>query len=126
MSLSEEEIVERDPGAPQFVSVAEKQRLQGNHELALVILLLGLSHAPSNHQGRLLLARVFYELECIPFAIEQLKKLCEEFPQHKNIQKLYHKMGGEIAALTSKPQTGNVIAHAEIDFESIDDLEQDR
>ena len=95
--MSSEEITLREalstnPGAPEFVSLAELLRAARRHFEALGVLVAGLSASPDNHKGRLLLARVFYELQAIPFAVRELKELCLALPGNKPLVILLEKL----------------------------------
>lgn len=110
--------------ATTFVATAETYRLDGLHQDALVTLLKGLSENPSHDQARLLLARVFFELECIPFALNELRQLCQRYPNNVSLAKLYSSLGGEEIKATSSG-AGSVLAESEIDFDAIEELERD-
>lgn len=115
--------LEQDPGSGLFVSVAEGLRLEGAHSDALVILLRGLSHSPSNYQGRLVLARVLYECDCIPYAVRELETLCTAFPNNQSLLKLYRSVSGnEFVSVDRSNSTTEVMAESEIDFDAIDEL----
>lgn len=107
-----------------FVAVAEAYRLDGQHQDALVALLKGLSENPSHDQARLLLARVFVELGCVPYALNELGQLVRRFPKNVSLQKLFRALGGtEIPS--EQGSVSSVVAESEIDFDAIDDLERE-
>lgn len=107
-----------------FITRAEGFRLEGLHSEALVVLLKGLSENPTHHQARLLLARVFFELGCVPFALNEIRYLSTRFPENANLQKLFRDLGGgDIARET--PVAAAVIAESEIDFDAIEDLDRE-
>lgn len=119
-----------DQGSAEFVANAESLRLEGNHLDSLLMLLQGLSQSPSNHPARLLLARVFFELECTPFALREVEQLARALPSNQSLKKLYQAMGGgELNARVAVAETvvvESVVAESEIDFDAIDDLESDQ
>ncbi len=108
----------------EFIGAAEKFRLEGFHSDALVLLLKGLSENPSHHQARLLLARVFFELGCVPFALNELAFLSQRFPKNENLKKLIRELGGNVAAAQSESMAA-VVAESEIDFDAIEGLEEE-
>ena len=108
----------------EFLVQAESMRLEGAHQDALLLLLKGLSESPSNHPARLLLARVFFELECAPFALREVGQLISVFPDNQSLRKLYQAMGG-VTPVTTSTAAESVIAESEIDFDAIDDLENE-
>ena len=119
-------LLEQDPGAEQFVVVAEALRLEGAHKDALVILMRGLSHSPGNHQGRLLLARVLFECDCVTYAVRELETLCTSFPGHESLFKLYRALSGNEFVLGSNAaSTSAVVAESEIDFDAIEELDKE-
>ena len=116
-------LLERDPGAPQFVAVAEELRLEGVHSEALVVLLKGLSCSPNNYQGRLLLARVLYECDCVPYAVREVAQLCAELPSNMSLSKLYRALSGrDYVASSNASSSAMVMAESEIDFDAIEEL----
>jgi predicted Zn-dependent protease len=123
MEEQSQALLAQDPGAEQFVAVAEELRLEGIHSEALVILLKGLSRNPSNYQGRLLLARVLYECDCVPYAVRELTQLCAALPNNPSLLKLYRALSGRdyvVSGDTSSSAT--VMAESEIDFDAIEEL----
>ena len=107
------------------IAEAENRRLEGNHQEALLLLLKGLSESPSNHPARLLLARVFFELGCTPFALREVGQLCMNLPDNQSLKKLYQAMGGTTPLIQSTA-VESVIAESEIDFDAIADLENEQ
>jgi hypothetical protein len=86
-------LIAKDPGNPQFVILAENFRARGQQLEAVRVLMAGLSANPTYHRGRLLLARLFYELQFVPFAIRELEELQRALPQSLSIAKLLNKFG---------------------------------
>jgi tetratricopeptide (TPR) repeat protein len=103
---------------------AEALRLQGDHQQALILLLKGLSKDSQNDQARLLLARVLYELNCLPFAVQEIQTLYNKHPESKSLARLLSSLGGHARSNVTK-HTEAVMAESEIDFDAIDDLEQE-
>jgi predicted Zn-dependent protease len=114
-------LLAHDPGAPQFVVAAEALRLEGGHAEALVVLLKGLSCSPNNQQGRLLLARVLYECDCVPFAIRELAQLCAALPNNPSLHKLYRALSGNDYQAAASSLSA-VMAESEVDFDAIEEL----
>jgi predicted Zn-dependent protease len=120
-------LLAHDPGAPQFVVAAEALRLEGGHAEALVVLLKGLSCSPNNQQGRLLLARVLYECDCVPYAIRELEQLCAALPNNPSLHKLYRALSGnDYQAAARASSQSAVMAESEIDFDAIEELGEER
>jgi tetratricopeptide (TPR) repeat protein len=107
-----------------FVAAAEAYRLDGLHQDALVTLIKGLSENPSHDQARLLLARVFVELGCVPYALNELRQLVRRFPANASLQKLFRALGGSEVSV-EKGSAASVVAESEIDFDAIDELERE-
>lgn len=88
-----ESILTDDPGNSVLSDYAEYLRQNGKFDVALRALFRGLSANPSAHRARLVLARIFYEIECLPFAIRELVTLHDELPGNRSISKLLDKFG---------------------------------
>lgn len=114
-------ILEKDPGNSIFADFSESLYRDGRPETAIFVCLKGLSSNPSCHKGRLLLAKIFYDLEFKPFAIEQLKILAEKLPESRSITKLLDKIApGELTAQASSSQESKTYAEAEFNFDDIE------
>ena len=86
-----EEILSDDPGNPIFAEFAESLRQQGTRLAALSVCLAGLSANPTCHRGRLVLARVFFDLGYHAFAVRELEELSIALPKVESITKLLNK-----------------------------------
>ncbi|NLF25472.1 MAG: hypothetical protein GX589_07420 [Deltaproteobacteria bacterium] len=116
-------VLEEDPGNSVFIEYAKCLIEERSFESALMVCLRGLSSNPSAHAGRLLLARVFYELGLVPFAVREVEELCRELPHNLKLQRV-------LEALTLNPaisrdsasssQPDQTLAELEVSF---DDLE---
>jgi predicted Zn-dependent protease len=121
------------PGSELFVQLAQLLISEERLNEALLVLLRGLSHAPSQNSGRLLLAQVYFELGFIPFAVEQIKTLITADPASETLRKLLIAIApGEAGAILSRSdaaaasgqgleQTKQEQVLAEADFD-VDDL----
>lgn len=83
-----------DPGNPIFAQYAELLSSQGKWHEAIETCLKGLSRNPGAHQGRLTLAKLYYERGYIPFALKEVGELSHAFPQSQTLEKLRIKLGG--------------------------------
>lgn len=118
--------LEEDPGDPVFAELGEAYRIAGDLQEALWICLRGLSSNPDVHQGRLLLARIFYQLEYFPFAVRELRELAVALPENEHIRKLLEGLspgssagvghGGEIDG-------AEVVAESDFDIDVLEDIE---
>lgn len=126
MILSEKySILEKDPGNSLFVDCVEELMVRAEILQALEVCLKGLSHNPSQHSGRLLLARIFYQMGCLPFAIEQLQIIQRETPNNTALNKLIVKLGGTIKVgegpkSSTNEKSPEIDTLAEADFDVLD------
>lgn len=130
-----EQTVKDDAGDPAFAELAELMILSGDLQEALQVCIKGLSIAPDVHKGRLMLARVFFELEALPFAAREVKVLLDEFPDNKFLRRLYEKLCPDMAGVSDSREeyettddseeviVDDTVAEAEFDFDSLDLLE---
>lgn len=115
--------LDSDPGDPIFVEVAERFRVEGNLPSALAVLLRGLSANPSVHKGRLILAHVLYQMECIPFAVKELKILTAAVPESESVRKLLLALAPDsLNEQTPSSESGKEETVAATEFD-LDDLE---
>ena len=87
----------------------------------------GLAQNPAHHKGRLVLARIHYELGQIPFAIREITELCRALPDSKSLKRLRDKLAPETAPAAS-PAAGTAeetVAEADFDFEELEMIEDD-
>lgn len=117
-------ILGADPGNAVFVDFADALRDSGRSDEALKVCLSGLNANPSNHSGRLLLARIFFELGNLTFAVREIKELCVALPECKSLKRLLELLApGEGAESDSGEE--EMVAETEFDFEEIDLMEQE-
>ncbi|MBX7143741.1 MAG: hypothetical protein K1X79_04770 [Oligoflexia bacterium] len=91
-------LVQNDAGHPAFVELAEGLYGRGLLKEALEVCLKGLSRNPSAHIGRLLLARIYFELECYPFAIREIELLCRALPKVQTLRRILERLAPARAA----------------------------
>ena len=127
-----EALLNEDPGNPAFVECAERYRALGDYANAFERCFAGLSANPSNHQGRLLLARLFYEKGYIAFAVRELELLAKHLPDNNTVKRLLEKLApGSSQQLgeTTKEKSGkadDTVAEAEFDFDTLEKIEDDQ
>ena len=114
-------LLEQDPGNPVYGDFADGLRRRGDLLGALQVCLSGLSSNPGHHLGRLVLARVFYDLGCMPFALRELVYLRRELPDVQSIKKLVDKLSPAGAADTKETSESEEAVFAEADFD-FDDI----
>jgi lipopolysaccharide biosynthesis regulator YciM len=93
-------LIENDPANERFPEYADFLRKNSEYKEALYILIKGLNGNPNNYRGRLILARVYYELDCWYFAVRELEVLYFELPNTRSsiretIKKLIAKLNPE-------------------------------
>ncbi len=136
--------LQEDPGDISFLGVAGDYREKGELLKAVVICLRGLSANPSYHQGRLLLARLYFELECLPFALKELELLHQDMPHIDSIGRLLERLSPGASNVADEPssdstyeqeapkdtpersrpaQQEETLAETDFDFDELDDLE---
>ena len=122
-----EKAVAKNAGAPEFVTLAEVRRSEGDLKNAAHVCFAGLSADPGNHQGRLLLARVLFELEYLPFAVKELVDLKNAHPDSKALERLLEKLAPDQLVNQSSPDSigEEVIAEADFEFDILEELEED-
>lgn len=133
MSENYEELLTKDPGNPQFLNYARQLVLDKQLTDAVTTLISGLSHNPSYHEARLLLAKVHYELGQMPFALRELNELRVQIPESEAIKRLIQKIDpkGEPAG-QSKPEaqaeaaSAETVAEAEFDLDDLELLSKDK
>lgn len=84
--------LQEDPGDPAFLDVAQNFKEEGEPLKAVAVCLRGLSANPSFHLGRLLLARLYVELECFPFALDELERIHEDMPHVDSLSRLIERL----------------------------------
>lgn len=140
MSKDLAELVFQDPGNPAFVDLAESLRTSGKLSESLQVCLAGLSRNPDLHRGRLVLARVFFELGFVPFCLQEIHNLIKELPNNNALLRLAEKLDPsfESSRLNLNPDSArlplsdtassnsqadeSVVAEADFDFDILDGL----
>ena len=132
-----------DPGDPVFVLVAKALVEQGQVFQSYEILLAGLSHNPDCHEGRLVLAKLYFEQDFLPFCVKELRYIAEKLPNNKSIRRLLDKFGSDSSSIdesekkaddlkatdssdtlpNSKESLEETVAEMELGFDDIDLLE---
>lgn len=123
------EILSRDHGSVEFALFADLLAQEGRYGEALEVCLRGLSANPSYHQGRLILARIFFDMGCYPFAAREVSLLARTFPESESIRRLLAKLGpvGAMEApLSASPAEGEaILAESDFQVEDIDLLDHE-
>ena len=114
-----------DPGRPEFAELAEQFRQQGQLREGLDICLRGLSANPSLHKGRLVLARIFYQLGFLPFALREVEELCRALPNSKSLKRLREKLSPEPNREAADQSAEETVAETDMDFEELDLIGED-
>lgn len=84
----------------------------------------GLSQDPFNPRARILLARVFFELKQLPFAIRELEHVYRELPDNKYVKNLIEKLAPEKVSSTAAG-IENTLAEVDFDIGDIENLEKE-
>ena len=108
----------------EFVMKAEALRKEGKLQEALMLSLQGLSALPGCLTGRLVLARVFYELGYIPFARREIEELLKADQDSAALKSLAAKFGIHLGEAT--PQSADrevVVSEADFEFNDLDLVE---
>ncbi|MBX7138240.1 MAG: hypothetical protein K1X83_09670 [Oligoflexia bacterium] len=128
-------VLERDPGNPLFARQAEELRKAGALNEALLSCLKGLSHNPACHEGRLVLARVLFQLDFIPFAVREVQELRKAFPQSRSVEKLLMAIAPDIAVQPGAEkeaeqapagESDGTLAEADFDIEDLELIEKEK
>ena len=133
MEITEEEIntrLEADPGDPVFADYAEFLRSQGEIDRAMHVCLTGVTSNPAVLEGRLVLARIYYEEGHFPFAVRELEYLKKEIPDNKAVNSLLERLSPESlnkpqATVISSESTETTVAEGEFGFDELDLLEDE-
>ena len=129
-----------DPGDPVFVLVAKALVEQGEIFQSYEILLAGLSSNPDCHEGRLVLAKLYFEQDFLPFCVKELRYIAEKLPNNKSVRRLLGKFGSDSNSLdnlsekvddlkasdSSDTLSGSeeTVAEMELGFDDIDLLDE--
>lgn len=132
-----DKILKEDPGSEIFVDYARTLIAGGRKNDALNVLVSGLSHNPGHREARLMLARLHYDLNQLPFAVRELEILRGEMPESEAIARLINKLQpGESAPgrppfkigrapESPAPSAPSTLAEADFDLEDLDALDKD-
>ena len=122
MMNEKKKLIEEEPGDPAFADVAEEVRREGRLDEALRICLRGLSESPSCSKGRLVLARIFFDMRCMPFALREVEELCRMWPENKALTRLRGKLTPERIEAKDGEET---VAEADFEFDEIEMMSDD-
>lgn len=91
------------------------------------LLLKGLSADPFNPRARILLAKVFFELGYVPFAVRELEQVYLELPDNKYVKNLLEKLAPERVTVGAPVAKGpsDTLAEADFDIGDIEILEKE-
>lgn len=125
-----QELVQHDAGHPAFVELAEGLYRRGAIKEALEVCLKGLSRNPAAHVGRLLLARIYFDIESYPFAIREVELLCRALPNVQTLRKLLERLAPSRAARLPAPEVlaakaSATVAETDFSLEELDLLAED-
>ena len=128
-----------DPGRAEFADYAKMLIEAGRSKEALIVCLSGLSISEEGSVGRLMLARVYYELGYYPFAIKELAEISHKFPENKQLRDLLDKLQGKSKVATANATLkdaqkdeslvradSETVAQAELSWEQIEVLESEK
>ncbi|NDC38168.1 MAG: hypothetical protein EBZ48_08965 [Proteobacteria bacterium] len=116
------DILRTDPGNEGFVRYAEELRATGKLSEALLVCLAGVNAAPLRHRGRLLLARVLFELELPLLATRELRELLQYVVHREPLEALISRIEcGERFPSEVGQQT---LAQTDLSSAALDSLEQ--
>ena len=120
------ELLRTDPGNPVFAEHADALREAGKPLEALQVCLSGLEANGSCHIGRLLLARIFFDLGHTSFAIRELEVLRQAVPSNVSLMRLVERLAPQ--ASSPAPSVGTkpeVKAEAELTLDDLAALDED-
>lgn len=123
-----ETAVADNPGTPEFVDLAHELSKAGRAERAISVCLAGLTRDPSNLQGRLLLARIYFEQGYVPFAAREVQELVKLHPGSNALQHLAAKLDPSYVDLEARSETESdeqVVAEADFEFDILDELDDE-
>jgi len=111
-------IIAKDPGNSLFPDFADFLRRRKEYDEALRVCLAGLSANPAQHLGRLILARLYYDLGFKIFAIREITELTRQFPESMTIRRLHEALSPEAVSSTAV-SAEQEIAEADIDLDDL-------
>ena len=117
--MNEDEVIailERDPGNSVFADYAQALHAGERSADAVITCLRGLTHNPSFHKGRLLLAKLFYDLGFLSFCLEQLRVIAEAIPDNKSLRKLLNKLAPSDDSVKNSSSQNISHTYAEVEF----------
>lgn len=114
-----------DPGSPVFVDYGEFLRQQNRLSDALMVLMRGLTANPSFARGRLVLARVLYDLRCLPFAVRELEIVAAQNPNCKSVRKLLSAIDPSYLSDRAETHTGRSEGGGETSYPEPDSADRE-
>ena len=111
-------ILAGEPGNAVFGEYARMLIEHARPEEALLVCLKGLSSAPGEHRGRLMLARALYELGAVPFAVREVEQLCAELPQIASLKTLLLRLAPGHAGGGAEGE--GTVAEMDLSFDQLD------
>jgi len=129
MDLIESEVqtkLSENTGDPIFAQYADQLRRTGRWQDGLKVALCGLSASPDCHRGRLVLARIFYDARCFPFAIRELQYLHAALPDNASVMRLLERLAPQVLATPSAVSNNlesavPILAEGEFDIDDLND-----
>lgn len=119
-----------EPGAPGFIDLCEQLIGQGKLLEALYVALRGVSHSDDSAEGKLLLAKIFFKIDCIPYAVREVEELHQQLPQIDSLSRLLEKIAPERVTTPGQqqqlsPDREETLAEGEFDFSEIELMDED-
>ena len=122
--MTEEEyrgILAKDAGNAVFIEYAKLLIAQDRLPAALMVCLKGLSSSPGERRGRLMLARVFYELGMLPFAAREIEALSLDLPECGSLRSLRDRLSPGYSPQGSSGGTEEgMVAEMDLAFDELD------
>ncbi len=122
------------PGSPEHIQFCESLIAEGNFLEALYVALRCVCHSDDNAEAKLLLAKILFRLDCVPYAVREIEDLNQSHPHISSIARLLEKIapGGSTrppqqgeAPTTAAKKDEETLAEGEFDFSDIELLEDD-
>ena len=110
---------EKEASTDEFVAKAESLRKEGKLQEALSACLSGLSSNPASLTGRLALARVFFELDYLPFARREIEEISREAKDSAALKSLAAKFGIQ-PGIAANSGAELVVSEADFEFDELD------
>ncbi len=117
-----EQILKNEPGDPRFVEFAQQLFVQGQNLRSIEVCLAGLSANPAAHEGRLLLAQIYFSCGYYPFATRELLELHRALPDNQTIVRLLEKLSPGSTAGSSTQDSSETLAESDFDLDVLESL----